>query len=115
MLNLFAQRITNPLAPRLTPQSTPGAVSLFSDILQRLITLALVAAAVIFFFVFILGGIQWIVSGGDKAKVEAARGRVTNAIVGIFLIFVLWAILTLLENFFGISLVKLDIGSLIVK
>ena len=34
----------------------------------------------------ILSGIQWMLSGGDKQKIEAARGRLVYSIVGLLVI-----------------------------
>jgi len=62
----------------------------------------------VFFFALILvliylvwGGIQWITSGGDKAGTEAARGKITGAIVGIIIVAVSFAIYQLLVTFVG--------------
>lgn len=64
----------------------------------------------VFFFALILvliylvwGGIQWITSGGDKAGTEAARGKITGAIVGIIIVSVAFAIYTILLNFVGVT------------
>jgi len=43
----------------------------------------------------IIGAIQWISSGGDKASVEAARGKVMNAIIGLIVLFVVFALIKL--------------------
>jgi uncharacterized membrane protein YtjA (UPF0391 family) len=62
----------------------------------------------VFFFALILvliylvwGGIQWITSGGDKAGTEAARGKITGAIVGIIIVAVAFAIYTVMLTFVG--------------
>lgn len=64
----------------------------------------------VFFFALILvlvyliwGGIQWITSGGDKAGTEAARGKITGAIVGIIIVSVAFAIFQLMLTFVGAS------------
>jgi hypothetical protein len=62
----------------------------------------------VFFFALILvliylvwGGIQWITAGGDKQGTEAARGKITGAIVGIIIVSVAFAIYRLLLTFVG--------------
>lgn len=70
------------------------------------IRLTLVVAAVIFFFVLVIGGIRWITSGGDKAQTEAARSQITAALVGLVIVFAAWAIVALVGNFFGIELLN---------
>jgi hypothetical protein len=74
------------------------------DLITAGITLALVVAAVIFFFMLVIGGIKWIMSGGDKAQTEGARNQITAALVGLVIVFAAWAIAQLIGTFFGIEI-----------
>lgn len=85
------------LAGELTGITIGGLVS-------ALIMLAIVIAAVVFFFMLVIGGIRWILSGGDKAQTEAARGQITAALVGLVIVFSAWAILQLIQVFFGVDI-----------
>jgi hypothetical protein len=100
----------------LTPSEGPftGAGTLtISGIIQWAIVAILTVAAIIFFFMLILGGIRWIMSGGDKANTEAARNQITAALIGLIIIFAAWAILALLNTIFGINLLgDLTFGSI---
>lgn len=95
----------------------PGAGSGFEllggytvpDIVAGLIKLTLVVAAIVFFFILVIGGIQWIASGGDKAQTEAARNRITAALVGLVIVFAAWAIIALINTFFGINIFSLTL------
>lgn len=82
------------------------------DIVSGLIKLTLVVAAIVFFFILVIGGIQWIASGGDKAQTEAARNRITAALVGLVIVFAAWAILALINTFFGIDIFSLKLPEL---
>ena len=62
----------------------------------------LIIAALLAFMYLILGGIQWITSGGDKTAMEAARNKITHAIVGLIIVGSSWAIMALVQNFLGI-------------
>lgn len=73
-------------------------------LLSNLIQLIFIIAALIFFFMLVVGGIQWMVSGGDKAATEGARGRITAALIGLIIVFAAWAIMKLIEQFLGISI-----------
>jgi len=73
------------------------------------IKLALVIAAIVFFFILVIGGIRWIVSGGDKQQTENARGQITAALVGLIIVFAAWAIAQLIGTFFGIDIFSLNI------
>lgn len=84
------------------------------SILQGAIRLILVTAAIIFFFVLVVGGIQWITAGGDKAGTEAARKRITNALIGLAIVFAAWAIISLINLLFGINIFELNIPSFTV-
>lgn len=83
--------------------------------LPNLIALLFIVATVAAFFVLIAGGIKWITAGGDKAATESARGTITSAIIGLVLVFSVYAILRLIEHFFGIKLITIDISPLILK
>lgn len=58
-------------------------------------------ATLIAFVLLLIGGIQWITSGGDKEAMAVARGRITAALIGLIIVFSAWAIAGLLRNFFG--------------
>jgi len=85
-------------------------VAFLGGFISALITLGLVAGGVIFLFMLILGGIQWITSGGDKVANENARKRVTNALIGIFVLFSLYGIINLVGCFFGIDFLSITVG-----
>jgi len=73
-------------------------------IISAAILLILIIAAVVFFFILIIGGIRWITSGGDKAQTEAARNQITAALVGLVIVFAAWAIVQLIQVFFGVNI-----------
>lgn len=77
------------------------------DIVSGLIKGILVVAAVVFFFILVIGGIKWIASGGDKGATEAARNQITAALVGLIIVFAAWAIVALIQTFFGVNIFNL--------
>jgi TRAP-type C4-dicarboxylate transport system permease small subunit len=81
----------------------------FPSIISAMIRLAVVVAAIVFFFILVIGGIRWIASGGDKAQTEAARNQITSALVGLVIVFAAWAIVALINVFFGINIFALAI------
>ena len=78
----------------------------FPEIIRGLVGLALVIAAIVFFFILVIGGIRWILSGGDKAQTENARNQITAALVGLVIVFAAWAIVQLIETFFGVQILQ---------
>ncbi|MDO8551441.1 MAG: hypothetical protein Q7S03_02065 [bacterium] len=87
---------------QLLELSIPGIIS-------GIISLILIAAALIFFFMLVIGGIRWMLSGGDKAGTEGARSQVTAALIGLIIVFSAWAIIKLVNVLFGIDILHLTI------
>ncbi len=81
------------------------------SLIAGLIRFTVVVAAIVFFFILVIGGIRWIASGGDKAQTEAARNQITAALVGLVIVFAAWAIVALIETFFGINIFSLALPS----
>ncbi len=84
----------------------------FGSLVGGALRLILVLAALIFFFMLVIGGVQWIMSGGDKAKTEAARSQITAALVGLVIVFAAWAIVTLVNAFFNINIFNLQVTNI---
>ncbi len=78
-------------------------------IVAALIRLVLVIAALVFFFILVIGGIRWTASGGDKAQTEGARNQITAALVGLVIVFAAWAIIQLINTFFGVNIFELSL------
>ena len=81
-------------------------------VVAGLIRLIIVVAALVFFFILVIGGIRWIASGGDKAQTEAARSQITAALVGLVIVFAAWAIVQLINTFFGINIFELTLPTI---
>jgi uncharacterized membrane protein (UPF0182 family) len=81
----------------------------FQRLIPGLITLALIIGVIIFLFMLIMGGIQWISSGGDKASIEMARNKIVHAIIGLVILFSVWALIKIIELFFGINVLQIDL------
>lgn len=78
----------------------------FTDIgvlINSVLRVVMVIAALLVFMYLILGGIEWITSGGDKGKTEKAREKITAAIVGLIVLAAAYAILTLVLKFLGFN------------
>lgn len=74
------------------------------------VSINLGALAVVVYFIW--GAIEWITSGSDSKKAEDARGRITNAIIGLIILVASFTILSFISKiFFGdnFDLLKLTI------
>ena len=87
-LGPFAKKTGNPIA------SITSAISGVIGILT-------VIATIWFLIQFLIGGIAWISSAGDKTKLTEARERLTNAFIGLLVVVAGWAILAVAGQFFG--------------
>jgi len=101
--------------PTLGDLGKETGVSFFQKLIPALVNILLIGGALVFFFVLVTGAIQWISSGGDKQAIENARSKITNALIGIVILFTVFAIVRLIEYFFGISILTLDIASLTIQ
>ena len=70
-----------------------------------LTSVVFIVAGLAAFFYLILGGFQYITSGGDKAGAQAARDRITYAILGLAIIAAAAAILGVAQAVFGIQII----------
>ncbi len=93
----------------LTPKGT-GLTQLsgitITGLISTAITLILIVAGLIFFFMLIIGGVKWILSGGDKAQTESARNQITAALIGLVVVFAAWAIAKLIAGIFGVDILN---------
>ncbi|MBU0578513.1 hypothetical protein KKE34_01205 [Patescibacteria group bacterium] len=78
----------------------------FTDLgalIQGALNFVMVIGALLVFLYLIMGGIEWITSGGDKTKTETARNKITAAVVGLIVLAASYAILLIILNFLGFS------------
>lgn len=87
-------------APSELPQPSTDTAQ---RIIQVGITLFLIVAIILTLFYLIQGGIQWVVSGGDKQQLDQARLKITYAIVGLIIALGGFFIISTVFNFFNLS------------
>lgn len=101
MYQLIAQQINNPV---LNGIGSMSGDEFFGELIPLIITIGIVAGIAVFIFWAIISAISWITSGGDKAATQAARESLTRAIIGVIVLLSLFAIVNLIELFFGVNL-----------
>jgi len=77
-----------------------------TGIVSGAISLIMLVVALVFFFMLVLGGLRWVMSEGDEKNVTNARNQITNALIGLAIVFAAWAIVKLIETIFGISIIS---------
>jgi len=75
------------------------------------IRLFIIISGIILIIYLLSGSLDWINSGGEKEKIAKAQAKITNAVVGMILIFVMlsvWGLIT--GNILGI--IKIGTGGI---
>ncbi len=75
-------------------------LSLGGSAFGNLITIVFIISTLLALVYLIWGGIKWVLSGGDKTKVDAARAAIVAAIVGLIIIFLSYFILNVVVGIF---------------
>ena len=78
----------------------------FPELLSRILNVVLVIGVVAVLFYLVWGGLDWILSGGDKGKTESARNKITSAVVGLIILISAWAIMTFVQQLLGLEILK---------
>ncbi len=110
----YLAQITNPVLPTTlgsggSEAGPPAIGSLISGLVGVLLIVSFLGALLF----LILGGFDWITSGGDKAKLESSRDKITNALVGLVIVGAAWALMTVVGNFLGIQFPNLQFPTLV--
>ncbi len=87
-------------------QSRVAVNSSLGIFVSKSISAVIMVAGLATFIYMIYGGVQWVTSGGEKGKLEEARNRITNAILGLAIVASAWAVFRLVDYFFGIGITK---------
>jgi len=93
-------------------QFTSVATWDLSRVIGAAVNLVLVAAGVMAFLYLLIGGIQWLMAGGDKEGTEKARKRITAALIGLVIVFSVFALFALVQAFLGLDLLSLNITNI---
>jgi uncharacterized membrane protein YjgN (DUF898 family) len=82
------------------------------QVFRAVLNFVLIIAVLLVFGYLVLGGIEWITSGGDKGKTESARNKITAAVIGLIILVSAYAILTVVLNFLGFDTENLTIPAI---
>lgn len=82
----------------------PGqGLSTFQSVIQWGTTVLVITAVILALFFLIWGGIEWITSGGNKEKVQAAQKKIVFASVGLIIVLVSFMIINIVGGLFGVN------------
>jgi hypothetical protein len=78
--------------------------SLLTEFISSMVTTLTVVASLAFAIYFIIGGLKWITSGGDKAKAEVAKTQMTQAAIGLIIVVISFFIIGIISNVLGLDI-----------
>ena len=93
----FAQTI------QVQTRGLPGYTDI-STFINAALRFAFVIALLGVLVMLVWGGVSWIISGGEKEAIGEARKRIVNALIGLAILAVAFAIAQLAGQFVGVNL-----------
>jgi len=79
-----------------------GIKTTLGDIISAILPYVFTGAGIALFIYLLLGGFQFLTSGGDPKAVEGAKSKITNALIGFAIIFIAFLLIKVLESVLGI-------------
>ncbi len=92
------------------PQPSGMKITDIGVLISRIISVTFIIAGILTFAFLVIGGVEWLTSGGDKGKTESARNRITAAVVGLAIVAASWAVMKLIAYFFGVDVFEGNIN-----
>lgn len=86
----------------ITPQKGIGFATI-GDAIGNFLTIALAVAVLVVLVMLIIGAYEWITSGGDKEAVAKARNRIINALIGLVILAIAFALAKLAGQITGLG------------
>ena len=83
-----------------------GSTSAVEKLISNVLIVLTIVGGLAFAIYFLLGGINWITAGGDKGKIDKAKGMMTNGAIGMIVIAVSYAITWIVGKALGIDILN---------
>lgn len=112
LIQLASGRVDNQLLP--ASLRNMSATVFFGRLISTIVSGIIMIGGIVFFIMLLIGGIQWISAGGDKGKLQEAQERITQAGIGLLVLFSSWAVIKLIEAVTTVQILNIDIGALII-
>ncbi len=95
----------------ITVSPPPQGYKDLGNFITNVLTLAFSAAVILVLIMLIWGAFEWITSGGDKEAVGKARNRIINALIGLAVLAVAFALAKVAAQFLGFPDFQIKIPS----
>ena len=110
---LFLVAYVSTARAAITNTAVPGGSSPDASPKQFAVTIAtlwqtlILVGGLAFLLYFLWGGLEWIMAGGDKGKIETARGKITQGLIGLVILAASYVIIKFLETAIGLDLLNI--------
>jgi len=84
-------------------QDQPRTIADLETIVANVITASVALAGIALFVMLVLGGIQYLTSGGEPKATQQAKNTITYGIAGIALLALAWFVLLFIQEFTGVQ------------
>ncbi len=74
-----------------------------SDAISKIFNISITVAGVIFVLLFLFGGIQYLAAAGNEENTNKAKKLLVDAVVGLVIVVVSWAVGTYILQLLGIG------------
>ncbi|MBI2309525.1 hypothetical protein HYU89_01380 [Candidatus Collierbacteria bacterium] len=100
----YAAGITNPALADDLGRGDPANV--FGRFVGSWWGLAYVIGGLLFLLYLVWGGVEWIMGGGNKDRIESAKNKISNGILGLTLLAASFALVKAIGFVLGIDLLE---------
>ena len=107
--NLLTQ-IRNPILLDSEGQHGAVAAAPLTALIVRLWRTSIILGSLTLLIYSLWGGLEWITAQGEQEKLKSAKAKITNGIMGLAILVMLFAILTFVGYLFGFDLLDIDWG-----
>ena len=86
------------------PGTTIGSATTgLNSFISNIVGLLTIVAGMTFLIYFTIGGISWIIAGGDTNKVQDAQNKMTGGAIGMIIVVSAWAISWIIGQVLGVN------------
>ena len=104
MRNLIASTVDIQGNLEEIPQGESLVATPFSQVIASAVNGFIIIGALLLLLYLLMGAVNWITAGGDKGKVEAARNKIIQSVIGFIVLIAVWGLYVLMLNILGVDL-----------
>lgn len=76
------------------------------NIVSTIVGFLIILAGLWFFIIFITGGLSYISAGGESGKIEEARKKMTNGVIGVIIVVAAYSVIFIVGKVLGLDILN---------